>query len=136
MIVGTDAEALVSAHLRASVAIQALIGERVYTEVPKRAEWPLLRLQRIGGGPVASPAVLDGARLQFDAFGGSKAQARELAATVVAELDANLAGVHAAYASTVTATRAGTLRYSPDTTFDPPKPRYLVDVTVYVRPNP
>ena len=134
-IVGADAEALVSAHLRAASSVTALVGDRVYTAIPKRAEYPLVRLWRIGGGPTASPPVLDAARIQVDVYGGSKAQARELAATVLGELEANLVGVQAGGESTVTATRAGTLRFQPDTTYDPPKPRYIVDVQVYTRPN-
>ena len=134
-IVGADVERLVSAALRSSPAVTALVDQRVYTELPKRAEWPLVRLTRIGGGPTATPAVLDAARLQFDAYGGSKAQARELAATIIGVIDAELVGEHDGGESTVTATRPGTLRYTPDPTFDPPKPRYIVDVQVYVRPN-
>lgn len=134
-IVGTDVEALVSKHLRAAPAVTALVGDRVYSAIPKRAEWPLVRLTRVGGGPVGTPNVLDAGRIQVDAFGGSKAQARELAATVIGELVANLAGQHDGGESTVTAVRAGSLRSNPDPTFDPPKPRYVAEVTVYVRPT-
>lgn len=131
-----DVERIVSTALRASADIITLAGDRVYTELPKRADdrsFPLVRLGRIGGGPTGTPTHLDAALLQLDVWGGSKYQARELAATIVKVLD-ELDG-YSAHGGYITGTSPGTLRYVPDETFTPTKPRYVVDVLVYSRPS-
>ena len=127
-----DAEALASSYLRAASAVTGLVGDRIYSTIPKRAEWPLVRITRIGGIPPMTPPVLDLARLQIDVFGGRKAEARNIAAVILAELAA-LNGPQAGHSATVSAVRIGGLRYTPDVTFDPPKPRYIATAAIYTR---
>lgn len=130
-----DAEQVVSAFLRAHPRITALIGDRVYTVFPAQAgPEPLLLLQRVGGEPPFShPLVLDIAQLQMDAYGGPKKAANVLAATaraVLTELE------DASYPE-VASVRFHSLRWVPDETFSPPRPRYVFDVDVAVRtPSP
>ncbi len=133
-IIAIDVERLVSELLRSDPDVVALVDQRVYTELPKRAEYPLIRFQRVGGAPLTVPAVLDSARIQVDAYGGTKAQARTIAATARGVIEARLPGVWDSGASTVSSVRLGTLRYLPDTTFDPNKPRYIGEVIVRSRP--
>lgn len=128
-----DAERLVSAFLRADARIAAAIGERVYTVFPSKAGTePLLIVQRIGGlPPFSQPLVLDAADLQCDSYGGSKAEAHDLAALARAVLT-ELEGAATALGN-VSAVRFGMFRYQPDETYAPPRPRFVFDVTVYTR---
>ena len=128
-----DAERLASAFLRGHVGVSALVGDRVYTAYPANAGTaPLVLVQRVGGAPpIARPLVLDRATLQLDAYGGTKAQAHELVATVLDALS-ELAGVRPE--GTVAGRELGPIRWQPDETFTPHRPRYVADVTLYVRP--
>ena len=127
-----DAERLVSAFLRERPRMQALVGDRIYTAFPAQAgSGPLLLIQRVGGvPPLSQPLVVDAAELQLDAYGGPKATAHELAATARAELTA-LEGL-VRPEGVVSAVRFGVLSWQPDETYSPPRPRYLLDVTVTV----
>jgi len=125
-----DAERLVSAYLRSRPRMVALVGDRIYTAFPAKAgAGALLLVQRIGGEPpLSQPLVADEAELQLDAYGGPKATAHELAATARAELAALEGQVRPE--GVVSAVRFGALRWLPDDTYDQPRPRYLLDVTL------
>lgn len=129
-----DAERLVSAHLRADPTVTALVGDRVYTDLPARAVFPLVRLTLIGGAPVYSePLFFDEAYLQIDCYGGPKVQARLIADTVRHLLAGSaFRGVHPL--GVVTSVRFGDLRYLPDDAFEPPKPRYIAEASIFTRP--
>jgi hypothetical protein len=129
-----DCERLVSRFLREHLDVAALVGERVYTAFPaQEGDEPLVLVQRTGGfPPFSQPLVLDEALLQLDCYGGPKALAHELAATVRAAL-CELEGAVRAEGS-VTGVTFGALRWLPDPTWKPPRPRYIADVTIYTRP--
>lgn len=130
-----DAERIISTALRASADIDALIGDRVYTSLPKGDRtFPLCRLVRIGGGPAGTPIYIDAVAMQFDVWGGTKYEARLVAATVVAVLD-GLTG-YTAHGGYITGVDPGATRYIPDESFTPSRPRYVVDSVVYIRPTP
>lgn len=129
-----DVEALVSQFLRAQDEITDIVGDRVYTAIPKSPQFPLLRLQRVGGFPVTQqPLHLDAPTLQFDAYGGSKADAQELAATARSVLALRLEGVHDL--GVVTGVRFGSMSWLPDPDYTPAKPRYVLDATVLLHPT-
>jgi hypothetical protein len=127
-----DAERLVSAYLRERPRMQALVGDRIYTAFPAKAgPAAMLLIQRIGGEPpLSQPLVVDAAALQLDAYGGPKATAHELAATARAELTALEGQVRPE--GVVSAVRFGALSWQPDETYDQPRPRYVIEVTVTV----
>ena len=132
-----NAELMLSAYLRSRTEITDLVGDRVYTELPRRDDdrvFPLIRVSRIGGGPTGSPLFLDRALVSFDVWGGTKSEAHQIAATVAAVVDgiANYSA-HGGYA---TGSSPGSLRYVRDDSFEKPKPRYVLDVVVYFRPAP
>lgn len=135
-----DAELVVVDYLRRSgsrvvdlLPTDAKGNVTVYTTVPKAAEFPLLRVVRFGGGPTRRrPYHLDHVALQLDAFGGSKAEARRLLATALAEL-ADIAE-HTHTGAVVTGATIGGMRYLPDPDYTPPKPRYTADATVIIHP--
>jgi hypothetical protein len=129
-----DVARLVSGYLRTVPEVVALVGDRVYTAFPAQLEVGLgfVLVQRIGGEPaVPRPLVVDTASIQLDAYGGPQALAHELAATcraALAELrgeqpDGNVCGVLPV-----------ALRYVPDETWKPPRPRYIADLEVTVKP--
>lgn len=132
-----DAERIVSTFLRAQASISALVGDRVYTEIPRREgdrTFPLAVLSRVGGGPTGSPHFLDRALLSVSVWGGTKFEARQIAATIQAELDE--IGGYSAHGGYATGASPGSLRYELDDSFEKPKPRYLLDAVVFIRPSP
>ena len=131
-----DVERLVSSYLRAHAGTAAIVADRVYTAFPRQVSGdrsPLVLVQRIGGTPPLShPLVVDEAQLQVDAYGGGKALAWELLATVLAAFD-ELEGAVRPEGS-IAAVRQGAIRWQPDDTFDPFWPRFVADVTLTTRP--
>lgn len=129
-----DAERLLSAYLRNQASVTALVSDRVYTDLPSRATFPLVRLTLIGGQPVYSyPLFLDEAAIQIDCYGGPKVQARLLVDTVRQLLASpEFVGVHDL--GVVTSVRFGSLHYLPDDAFEPPKPRYIAEASIFSRP--
>ena len=128
-----DVERLVSAWLRARDDIVALVEDRVFTEMPNRAVFPLLRLTLIGGNAVTSrPLYLDQSFIQIDAYGGPKVMARQIMDTVRFALDTEVVGAHPE--GVITGVEFAGLRYLPDDGYDPPQPRYSATVFIYSHP--
>lgn len=136
-----DIERLVSIYERSDDGVTDIVEQRVYTEIPARPTFPLLRMTLIGGSPIFSrPLHLDAPIIQFDAYGGPKVQARALADAVRASLGDDFLGTHDFGAeegdltAVVTGVDFGELAYVPDTEYDPAKPRYTFEVTIYTHP--
>ena len=138
-----DVELMVRTLLVDTAAIASLVGTdergevRVYTVIPKPApSTPFLRVIRLGGvdrprRAVGLPVV------QFDAYGGTKAQARELLAAVYVALEAaEAAGTIAG--GYVQGTIPGASRYLPDpdlmTERNAARERYVGDAQITTRP--
>lgn len=130
-----DAERLTSAYLRADPDMAAIVGDRIYTELPSRAVFPLVKITLIGGEPVYShPLFLDEAFIQFDCYGGPKVQARLIVDTLRDLLaSGEFQSVHDM--GVVTSVRFGSLHYLPDDSFEPPKPRFICEASIYTRPR-
>ena len=136
-----DVEQIVSLYLRSVTEVTDLVGQRVYTQLPNSPTFPLVKLTRFGGAPVFNrPLHLDRALLQFDAYGGNKRESQQLAEMVRAaladpdfvglrELDGDPIGV-------VTGVDFGDLRWLPDSSYTPAKPRYVFDIAVFTHPAP
>ena len=121
-----DVERELVALLRAQPEL-ATLGDRIYTTFPaqQKGSPATLVVRRYGGEPVVGrPLVLDQCTCQLDVYGGRKAEAADLAALVRALL-----------VERTSWTVLGAFRYVPDETFEPPRPRYIVDVIVYLRPH-
>lgn len=134
-----DVEQIASAYLRSRTEVTDLVADRVWTEIPNLPTFPLVKLTRVGGGPAGAPAHLDRAIVQIEAYGGTKYEARRLAATCAAVLDSHeVAGtdLHGGY---VTGSEPGSLRYLPDeetrTSKENARPRYLLEVVLLVHPS-
>lgn len=136
-----DVEQIVSDYLRNErTELAALIpdvdsGARIYGELPKRDRtYPLVRVSRIGGGAISTPRFLDRALLSFEVWGGTKSEARTIAETISACLD-QITGF-SAFGGYATGSAPGSLRYIRDDSFEPAKPRYVLDAVVLIRPTP
>jgi len=130
-----DVERMMSAYLRTKTEVTDLVGQNVYTVVPKQAatKFPFVRLTRITGAPLFSrPLRFDQATIQVDCWGGSKQLAWQTAATIAALLTEDFLGVHDE--GVVVNVDINGLQDLPDTTYDPPQPRWLFDAVVTARP--
>ena len=129
-----DGEALAVAHLKADATLDALVGNRISTELPADFT-PQGRLQIEGehGLPVdADTSHLQRVRIQVKAFGATKEQAFDVAALAYASLR-GATGTHALAIVTRVTQYLG-LRWSPDPETD--NPRYLFGVILYCHAVP
>lgn len=127
-----DVERILSRYLRGRDDVAALAPDRVYTSFPSDAgNEPLIVITRIGGAPeFTRPLVFERANVQLDVYGGPKRAAQVLARTAqlaLSELDGVLDDeVNAGSVSC----ELGALRYVPDESFTPARPRYVLDAVV------
>lgn len=126
-----DVEFLAVRRLKAHDGLAALVDSRVYTKLPKQVNYPAIRLNRIGG-TVSIENHLEQARLQVEAYGTTKYEARLVGATAQAAIHS----IYGAYdEGVVSAVVDGiSLTWSPDPHTD--RDRYLFDVFIYIHPNP
>jgi hypothetical protein len=136
MILLPDAARLLMAYLRTVPEVVALAGQGVYTAFPKQLDkgTAFVLVQRIGGAPpVPRPLVVDEAAIQLDAYGGPQQRAHELVVTCRAALS-ELRGEQPNDTGNVCGVVVGALRYVPDETWTPPRPRYVSDLLVTCKP--
>ena len=128
-----DIERLVTGFLRAQSEVSTIVGARVYTEVPGDPTFPLVRVRRLGGFPTLSrPLQVDAPLVQIEGYAATKGAARLLTETCRAVLAERVEGVHDT--GVVAGVTFGALIWLPDEDFTPPKPRYIADATLTVRP--
>ena len=72
-----DMEAVCAVVLRNAAITN--VGTRVYSSIPRDPTFPLITVHRIGGLP-AVREYLDAANIQIDVWGGTKSEARDIAA--------------------------------------------------------
>lgn len=125
-----DAEQLAVDWLKAHTDIDALVGNKIFTALPKDPTYPCLVIRRLGGVP-AIREHLDRARLQIDAWGRTKYEARQAAAAAQAALHEMPPATHTQGVVTAVEDDLG-LTWSPDPVTD--RPRYIVGVLVYLHP--
>ena len=127
-------EALVSAFLRAQPEMTDLVAARIYTAIPKDATYPLVRVVQLLDTPAGAPLYSVAFEMQVEAFGGTKAQAWQIASTARALIDARLLGDYPGF-GVVNGSTPGALLDLPDEDFTPAKPRWLFSSTIYGRPG-
>ncbi len=128
-----DIERLVTDFLRAQAEITTIVGNRVYTEIPDTPTFPLVRVRRLGGFPVLNrPLYVDAPLVQIEGYAATKGAARLLTETCRAVLAERVEGTHTT--GVVAGVSFGSLIWLPDEDFTPPKPRYVSDATLTVRP--
>lgn len=128
-----DTEGAVRTWLRNQTGVQAVVATRIYFGVPKpTATYPLVTVQRIGGGPTAGDAPVDAAMLQIDVWGdkhangnGNKAGCWTVSAAVLAALEVVNDTLIAT--SVRAAINVESVIWAPDPTDD--RPRYVITAT-------
>lgn len=73
-----DTEGALKTFLAADTAIAALVGSRVFFGMPTNvtdADFPMVTLQRVGGGEAAGDAPVDEALVQIDCWGAVRDKA-------------------------------------------------------------
>jgi hypothetical protein len=131
-----DVAFLIQQYLRTVPEVAAIAGGRIYTAFPRQLSktLPFVLVQRIGGiPPVPRPLVVDLAALQLDAYGGRQADAHLLAATCLSAL-AELEGEQPNDTGNVCGVVVLTKREQDDETYKPPRPRFVCDLEVTVKP--
>lgn len=133
LLIPGDPERIISDFLRSQAEVQAAVGDRVYTVMPRDKEFPLITLSRWSGfAPHAEPIAVDMADVQFSVYGDRKKQAQDIAQLVRAILAQRLPAGDSTE-GWVTSSQTNDVRYLPDDTVDPPKPRYLFSARLTVR---
>lgn len=127
-----DVEAAVAEYLRADTALAALVGARVGTDVPPRPTFPLVMVAKPGGS-VAVQGWAYRATIDVHGYGTGKAQARLVAAECQRALSVMAGIVRTAVVTGVTVLTD--IRWLPDTSFEPPQPRYVFTASVIHHPN-
>lgn len=126
-------EKLVSRVVREDAAMQAFLGDRFYTSLPSGVVFPCGRITRLGGSPDRLPP-LDRPWVQLDFWGGPKDVAWSAASEAMTLLTERLPGRHVeGFVYGGIAVQLSMLRYLPDSTYDPAKPRYTFDAYLLTR---
>lgn len=128
-----DAEALVVNYLLSVSEVEAVVDDRIGTELPDEVFYPYLVVSRVPSLQ-AVRRHLDAAEIQVDAWAETKAEANDLARTAHAALldmsgtldDGLGGGVVTGVDETVG------IGWLPDPSTD--RPRYLFQMTVYMHP--
>jgi len=119
----------VEAMVRAALANADIADGRVYSSIPARPTYPLVRVQRLGGLP-AVERRLDRARIQIDAWGNNKSEAfdiAEAARLAVHEAEGTVYGQFDGFITGVEDELGMTFLPDPETNRD----RYVFAVAVY-----
>jgi hypothetical protein len=130
-----DVEALVTTFLRGQSAVTALVADRVYSDLPHERTYPLVLVNRVGGG-YTYKTFLEEADVEIAAHGGSHKQAQSLANTCLVSMAQSIVGSHTE--GVVTKVKATSVVYQPEVDSADPqghaRPRFLVSVTVTTHP--
>lgn len=130
-----DVEALTVKFLRGQSAVSDVAGDRVYTDMPHDRDYPLILVNRVGGGSLYRD-WLEAAEITVGCYGGTHKQAYSLAQTCIAVMSPGLVGKHSD--GVVTKFKSLGVAYDPavDST-DPQghaRPRFVISATVTAHP--
>jgi hypothetical protein len=130
-----DVEALVVTFLRAQTGVTAICGDRIYTDRPHKPVYPLVLVNRTGGGFLYKNH-LDSAEVSIQTFGGTHKAAYSLAAACITTMAASIVGPHTE--GVVTKVKASAIAYEPDPESADQqghaRPRYTVSTVVTAHP--
>lgn len=131
-VVLPDVEGAVRDALRADDDVTALVDERVFFGVPSNPTWPLITVQRVGGGDDPGEAPIDLALVQIDCWGAerNKAQAWAVAAAVRAWAQSVRRATALTEEVTAYAVTVESVLWAPDPT---DRPRYSITALVMAR---
>lgn len=129
-----DIEALIASFLRGQLPVTDIVTDRVYTDIPHKPIYPLVVVNRTGGGSLYKN-FLESAEVDVHAFGGTHKLAYTLANTCVVSL-AGMVGSHPD--GVVTKVKVSAVAYDPEPDSQDPqghaRPRFTVNATVTAHP--
>ena len=129
-----DIEALVATFLRGQSAVTDVVVDRVYTDIPHKPNYPLVLVNRTGGGAIYKN-YLEAADVDVHAFGGTHKLAYSLANQCIVSM-ADMVGSHAD--GVVTKVKVSAVVYDPEPDSTDPqghaRPRFTVNATVTAHP--
>lgn len=129
-----DVERLLYGWASGHVDITALVSQRIYTVLPDSKTFPLLRFVLIDEQGLSEPILyLTSSLIQWEAYGGSKTQARAIADAFREAVSDDLPGEYAL--GVITGARHVSFGYLPDPDLDPNKPRYVGTVEIFAHPT-
>jgi hypothetical protein len=134
-----DVEAITSAYLRSNADVTGLVGQRVYTQMPKKPVennlFPLVLISQFNDSLTAPPMPYwVTSRIQFSCYGGATKMAWTVATTIRVLLLTDFIGAHSG--GVVTVSDASGLQDLPDASIgDSPQPRWIFDATITARPG-
>lgn len=130
-----DIEALLTTFLRGQTIVSDLVVDRVYSDMPHDRVYPLVLVNRTGGGMLYKNH-LEEADVEISAYGGTHKQAYALAAACVTAMASSIVGSHSD--GVVTKVKATSTSYSPEVDSQDPqghsRPRVIVSATVTAHP--
>jgi hypothetical protein len=134
LVILPNMEAVVSQFYRDQPEVVDLIGDRVWTAIPKGAgPEPLARVLLLGDAKVTSrPLWVARFVIQTEAYGGTKAQAHELGRTLEGVLHARAIGVQDT--AVIVGVDGGSFLDLPDEEYEPARPRFLFTSTITAHP--
>ena len=136
LVILPNMEAVLSQFYRDQPELVDLVGDRVYTAIPKSAGGsPLIRVTLIGDEKVTSrPLWIFRAQMQTEAYGGTKAQAHELARTAEGLLHARAIAAGEVVDAVIVGVDGGPMIDLPDEEYEPARPRFLFTSTITAHP--
>lgn len=130
-----DVEALVANFLRGQTSVTDIVEDRVYTDLPHKREWPLVLVNRTGGGSLYKD-WLEAAEVDVSAYGGTHKLAYLLAGACLSAMTGAMVGAHPE--GVVTKVKASATAYEPEPDSQDPqghaRPRFTVSVVVTAHP--
>jgi len=130
-----DVEALVVNFLRGQTTVTDIVSDRVYTDLPHDRKYPVVLVNRTGGGSLYKD-WLEAADVEINAFGGPHKLAFSLASVCISAMTSAMVGSHAE--GVVTKVKAGSIAYNPDPESADEqghsRPRFTVGVVVTAHP--
>ena len=103
VLIPADWKRFLLGWVRAQTEVAALISTRAYSKLPATKVYPLVRITRIAGGPVAGTGGhVHDPLFQVDVYADDEATAQAVTAALTAVLIARLPGRHTASTQIVT----------------------------------
>lgn len=131
-----DTEGACRTWLRTKTTLTAVVAQRIFFGVPDDAsetDFPLITVQRLGGGGDASEAPLDVASLQIDCWGNLRGKAVVLALANAVRSEINELRTATAWDGTVTCLGATVENISFMVDPEDQRPRYSLTVQAVTR---
>lgn len=130
-----DIEALIANFLRGQTTVTDIAEDRVYTDLPHKREFPLVLVNRTGGGSLYKD-WLEAAEVEVSAYGGTHKLAYQLASACMSAMTGAMVDAHPE--GVVTKVKASATAYEPEPDSQDPqghaRPRYVVSAVVTAHP--